>query len=139
LGTIALTAVPAFQDTLEGYEADRAAAETAVLLRYARSLSLMGTPHEVMFDAAAGTAAVVKTSDGTPAPDPLRKTRDAVLAFGRGGLGRTRLDSADFGGSSRVSFDTRGSASAGGKAVLRTGSEVHEVWVSAVGGRVWVQ
>jgi Tfp pilus assembly protein FimT len=140
VGILALAAAPSFERTLLEYEVDHAAVETQNLVRYARSLTVTGTPYYVEFDAGENTISVFDVENDTPAPDPMRKSRDYVLRVGAGSpFSHTRLLTADFSGSSRLRFDRLGNASSGGAIELAAGGFTRTIKVAGPGGKTTVE
>jgi hypothetical protein len=140
LGIVALVGAPSLQETLLEYEADHAAAEIQNIMRYARSLSVAGTPHHVAFDTGTNRISVVETATGDPAPDPMRRTRDCIVRVGEGSrFPHTRLLTASFSGAEKVNFDHLGNASAGGTAEVGTGRFIRTIHVTGPGGKVTLE
>ncbi len=140
VGIVALIGVPSLQQTLVEYEADHAAAEIQNLMRYARSLSVAGVPHEVDFDVGNSQVSVIEVATGDPAPNPMRTQQDCILQVGEGSrFPHTRLLTADFSGMNRVTFDRLGNASDGGTVEISAGSFTRTVRVTGPGGKVTLE
>ncbi len=140
MGILAVAAAPSFERTLLEYEVDHAAVETQNLVRYARSLTVTGTAYYVVFDTGENTISVLDVENDTPAPDPMRKSRDYVLQVGAGGrFPHTRLLTADFSGLHRLDFDRLGNASSGGAIELAAGGFTRTIKVTGPGGRIAVE
>ena len=140
VGTLALAAGPSIHRNLLECELDRAAAEVISLIRYARSLSVTGTPHWVGFDEVANSVAVVNSSTLAPAEHPMRKQHDCILDLGAGrNFEHVDLVSADFSGDDKVVFDRLGNASSGGTVVLRAGGMDRTIRVSGPTGGAHIE
>jgi prepilin-type N-terminal cleavage/methylation domain-containing protein len=139
IGTLALLAAPSLHQTFVEMEVERAAVEIEAFMHYARSLSVKGAPHEVVFSIPLNRI-VVRDESEVNAPHPTKKSQDCILYLGtRRSFEHVDLMSADFGGDDTVFFDRLGNADTGGTVVVAAGDFVRTVRVLAPGGKTSIE
>ena len=126
VGLLAWVAAPS-RSAIDEIKLRAAARRVAADLRYAQGLAVTRRiRHGVSFDTASSSYFVYSPTPRLPVPDPANPGRPLIEAFRAGGeLQGVSIDTASFGGSSAVAFDTFGTPlDASGRDLLSPGHVV---------------
>ncbi len=139
LGIVAVVAAPSIHQSLLEYEVDRAASDVRAMIRYARSCSVTGASHSVVFDIGSNRMVVEDEDTGTTVIDPVKKHGEYDLTFGESGtFEHVTMISADFDGGQEVIFDRLGSADNSGTVLIAAGPFTRTIRVTGPGGSVTI-
>jgi len=121
-----------------GLKAQSAARVIMADLEYAQSQAIVTQQTvEVDFSVTGNSYAVTNTSG--PLIHPITKKQYIVDFDSQQGFQGVRIDSADFGGGSKVGFDSLGAPDADGSVTVSAGAHAYRIKVAPVTGRVSVE
>lgn len=127
VGILAATAAPRYADALDATYTRAAAARLASDLKYARQLARQTSKEqEVTFNVAANSYSLVDVNDRD------RRNRSYTVMLSSDEF-NSEIDTANFSGSTSVTFDIYGHASSGGEVTVRSGSRTTKIEVDTYG------